>query len=92
MSKEFEARVRQLQEKYGVILPEERKQIRLYLKKHNLRLYRSLEHLKHELLRLETKRAQLDDDAKEMPEIENKILKKREEFIKLLIKARNQGR
>lgn len=92
MSKEFEERICQLREKYGVVSPEERKELRLYLKKHNLRLYRVLEHLKHELLRLETKRAQLDDDAKEMPEIENKILKKREEFIKLLIKARSQGR
>ncbi len=49
-------------------------------------MYRQLERLKHDLLRLESKRVQceLEGNAIQVEAVENKILKKKEQFLKVL--------
>ena len=46
--------------------------------------------MKHDLLRMETKRAQLslDGESQELSELEDRIINKKREFLKLLFKAK----
>lgn len=88
MTTQFEERMRQLHEEYGNLTPEERKELRRCMKKSNLLLFHRTERIKHELLRMETKRAQLslDDDQKDLAELEERIINKKRDFLKLIMK------
>lgn len=92
MSTEFGERMRQLHDEYLNCSPEERKLIKQYMKKNNVLLYRKTERMKHELLRMEAKRAQLslDEDSKELAELEKRIIDKKTDFLKILAKVREK--
>ncbi|MGM0212537.1 hypothetical protein [Enterococcus sp. AZ109] len=92
MTTEFDERMRSLHAEYLDCSPEERKFIKQYMKKNNLLLYRKTERMKHELLRMEAKRAQLslDGKSKELTELEKKIIDKKTEFLKILAKVREK--
>lgn len=86
MGKEFEAQIKKLHEKYGSLSDEERKELREYLKRKNIFAFRKMERMKHDLLRLESRRAQLkmEGNEKELAELDQKVLKRKEEFLKKL--------
>lgn len=92
MSTEFGERMRQLHDEYLNCSPEERKLIKQHMKKNNVLLYRKTERMKHDLLRMEAKRAQLslDEDSKELAELEKRIIDKKTEFLKILAKVREK--
>jgi len=72
MRKSFEEQKKLLHDRYGAFSMEDRRQILCKLRKKNIIMYRQLERLKHDLLRLESKRVQCE------------ILKKKEQFLKVL--------
>ncbi len=84
MSRNFEDRLRLIREKYGSLTVEERRQLLNKIKRRNIFAFHKLERIKHELLRLETRRAQLEDDPAQLAELEEKILARKEAFFKLL--------
>lgn len=86
MRKSFEVQKKLLQARYGTFTVEDRRQILCKLRKRNILMYRQLERLKHDLLRLESKRVQceLEGNAVQAEAVENKILKKKEQFLKVL--------
>ena len=86
MRESFEQQKKLLYDRYGVFSMEDRRQIRCKLRKRNILMYRQLERLKHDLLRLEYKRVQceLEGNAIQVEAVENKILKKKEQFLKVL--------
>lgn len=90
MTTEFDKRMKALHQEYGNLTPEERKLIKQKIKKINVLTSRKLDRIKHELLRMEAKRAQLslDEDSKELAELEDRIINKKREFLKLLFKAK----
>lgn len=92
MTTEFDERMRNLHAQYLDCSPEERKFIKQYMKKNNLLLYRKTERMKHDLLRMEAKRAQLslDGESKELTELEKRIVDKKTEFLKILAKVREK--
>lgn len=91
MTINFDEKMRQLHEEFGGISPEEKKELKLRLKKNNLLAFRKIEKIKHDLLRLEAKRGQLcctvSHDA-EIQELEDKIIQKKREFLTILVKAK----
>ncbi len=91
MTTEFEERMKALHQEFEKLSPEERKIVKQKIKKVNVLTSRKLERMKHDLLRMETKRAQLslDDDPKELAELEDRIINKKREFLKLLAKAKD---
>ncbi|WP_165005874.1 MULTISPECIES: hypothetical protein [unclassified Enterococcus] len=86
MRENFEERKKMLHDRYGAISMEDRRQILCKLRKRNILMYRQLERLKHDLLRLESKRVQceLEGNLAQTEAVENKILKKKEQFLKVL--------
>lgn len=86
MRESFEQQKKLLYDRYGVFSMEDRRQILCKLRKRNILMYRQLERLKHDLLRLESKRVQckLEGNAIQVEAVENKILKKKEQFLKVL--------
>lgn len=60
MRTDFEEGKRLLYEQYDVCTMEERRRILCHLRRKNVLLYRQLERVKHDLLRLESKRVQLE--------------------------------
>ncbi|MCD1023571.1 MULTISPECIES: AAA family ATPase [Enterococcus] len=86
MSKDFETQLNLLRTKYGSLTMAERRRILEKVRRKNLFSYRKLERLKHELLRLEAKRAQLEleEEPGELTELEQKIVARKEIFLKLL--------
>lgn len=84
MSKNFEEKMRLIREKYGSLTVEERRQVLSKIKRRNIFAFRKLERIKHELLRLESRRAQLEEDPVQLAELEEKILARKETFFKLL--------
>ncbi len=90
MRTDFEEGKRLLYEQYDVCTMEERRRILCHLRRKNVLLYRQLERVKHDLLRLESKRVQLElaGNEQQVVVIEKKILKKKEQFLKAL--ARNR--
>ncbi len=61
---------------------DDRRQILCKLRKRNILMYRQLERLKHDLLRLESKRVQceLEGNQTQVEVVETKILKKKNNF------------
>ncbi len=90
MTTEFEERMKALHKEFDNLSPEERKAVKQKIKKINLLTSRKLERMKHDLLRMETKRAQLslDGQSKELSDLEDRIISKKREFLKLLCKAK----
>lgn len=90
MTTEFEERMKALHKEFDMLSPEERKAVKQKIKRVNVLTSRKLERMKHELLRMETKRAQLslDGDPKELADLEDRIISKKREFLKLLCKAK----
>lgn len=90
MTTEFEERMKALHKEFENLSPEERKAVKQKIKRINVLTSRKLERMKHDLLRMETKRAQLslDGDSKELSELEDRIISKKREFLKLLFKAK----
>lgn len=86
MTKEFEEHLREIHEKYGRMSVEQRRQALGQIKHRNIFAYHKLERIKHDLLRMETRRAQLEleDDPKQLADLEAKILGRKELFLKLL--------
>ena len=86
MRESFEKQKRLLHDRYGAFSMEDRRRILCYLRKKNILTYRQMERLKHELLRLESKRVQcqLDGNEVQAEAVESKILKKKEQFLKVL--------
>ncbi len=84
MSKNFEEKMRLIREKYGSLTVEERRQVLSKIKRRNIFAFRKLERIKHELLRLESRWAQLEEDPVQLAELEEKILARKEAFFKLL--------
>ncbi|AUB52362.1 MULTISPECIES: hypothetical protein [Enterococcus] len=86
MRESFEEQKKRLVEHYGTFSMEDRRQILCKLRKRNILMYRQLGRLKHELLRLESKRVQceLDGRVTQAEVVENKILKKKEQYLKVL--------
>ena len=78
MRKSFEEQKKLLHDRYGAFSMEDRRQILCKLRKKNIIMYRQLERLKHDLLRLESKRVQceLEGNNVQAEVVENKILKK----------------
>ena len=60
MRESFEQQKKLLYDRYGVFSMEDRRQILCKLRKRNILMYRQLERLKHDLLRLESKRVQCE--------------------------------
>ena len=77
MRESFEQQKKLLHDRYGALSMDDRRQILCKLRKRNILMYRQLERLKHDLLRLESKRVQVEV-------VETKILKKKEQFLKML--------
>lgn len=90
MTTEFEERMKELHKEFDNLSPEERKAVKQKIKRINVLTSRKLERMKHDLLRMETKRAQLslDGESKEMSDLEDRIISKKREFLKLLFKAK----
>lgn len=86
MERNFEEKKRALRELYGSFTPEERRRILIKIRRKNLLQYHQLERIKHELLRCESKRVQLalEGNEKLSEQLEEKILKKKELFLKAL--------
>ena len=86
MRKSFEEQKKLLHDRYGAFSMEDRRQILCKLRKKNIIMYRQLERLKHDLLRLESKRVQCEVEGNNVQAevVENKILKKKEQFLKVL--------
>ncbi|MBU5366413.1 hypothetical protein KQI33_13605 [Enterococcus devriesei] len=91
MTTEFEERMKALHKEFENLSPEERKAVKQKIKRVNVLTARKLERMKHQLLRMETKRAQLslDDDPEELSELEDRIIVKKREFLKLFCKAKD---
>lgn len=88
----LELKKQQLQEQLSDFKPAEKKEIREYLQKKNPLLFYRFERLKHELLRMESKRAQLEieKNEKELKLLNQRILLKKELFLKLLLAIRRK--
>lgn len=87
MTTEFELKLKKLHEQYGNLTLGERKAMKECLKKRYPLTFRKTENLKHDILRLETKRCQLELDPthyQELAEVEKRVLEKKEAFFKLL--------
>ncbi|MGM9903867.1 hypothetical protein A5844_000359 [Enterococcus sp. 10A9_DIV0425] len=86
MRESFETQKKLLYDRYGTFTVEDRRQILCKLRKRNILLYRQLERLKHDLLRLESRRVQCELDGKsaQAEVVESKILKKKEQYLKAL--------
>ncbi|MGM0124484.1 hypothetical protein IGI37_001862 [Enterococcus sp. AZ194] len=93
MTSEFEMRKQQLKEKYEAMSPIERKELKRLLKQKNLLAYRHGERIKRELLRLEARRAQMacEHDNTQLSEIEERIIQKKEQFLKILYDVKNRS-
>ncbi|GCF92760.1 hypothetical protein NRIC_06510 [Enterococcus florum] len=96
MTTEFEERMQQLHAAYKEFSPEERKYLLQQIKRNNFLLFRKTERIKHDLLRMEARRAQLslDENSEELSQLEDKIIAKKTVFLKCLAEARTkcQGR
>lgn len=90
----FEERKQQLHDKYCELTLEERRQLKERIKRKNVLLFFRLERMKHDLLRLEAKRAQLESEGKEseLNQTEEKILVRKEEFLNIMLQVRNKMR
>ncbi|MFV0560880.1 MAG: hypothetical protein ACK5NA_09200 [Enterococcus sp.] len=90
MRDNFEERIKVLHTQYGTFSMEDRRRILCHLRKKNVLLYYQLGRLKHEMLRLESKRVQLEleENNKQCKVVEDKILKKKEKYLSVL--ARNK--
>lgn len=86
MTKDFEARLSALKEQYKQLTPEELKNKKNELKHGNPLLYYRCQRAKHELLRLEAKRTQMQIDGNntELTEVEDKILEKKKNWLETL--------
>lgn len=86
MSKNFDEKLRELHTRYSAMTMEERRELMDKLKHKNILKYRKMERIKHDLLRMEAKRTQLEmeDNQKELVECESRILEKKEAFLKLI--------
>lgn len=86
MRESFEQQKKLLHDRYGALSMDDRRQILCKLRKRNILMYRELERLKHDLLRLESKRVQceLEGNQTQVEVVETKILKKKEQFLKML--------
>lgn len=86
MSRSFDEKLAQLHEKYAALTMEERRELLEQIKHKNVLKYRKLERMKHDLLRMEARRAQLslEDDPEELAAFEEKILEKKAAFLKIL--------
>ena len=84
MTTEFEERMKELHKEFENLSPEERKAVKQKIKRINVLTSRKLERMKHDLLRMETKRAQLslDGESQELSELEDRIINKKREFLK----------
>ena len=84
MRESFEQQKKLLRD--GALSMDDRRQILCKLRKRNILMYRQLERLKHDLLRLESKRVQceLEGNQTQVEVVETKILKKKEQFLKML--------
>ena len=83
MRESFEQQKKLLHDRYGALSMDDRRQILCKLRKRNILMYRQLERLKHDLLRLESKRVQCELEGNQT-QVETKILKKKEQFLKML--------
>lgn len=93
MTTEFEMKLQKLHEQYGNLTIEERKALKEFLKKRYPLTFRRAEALKHDILRLETKRCQLEldpDYVADLTEVERKVLEKKEAFLKILTEAKQK--
>lgn len=83
MTKDFEARISALKEQYKQLTPEELKNKKTELKQRSPLLYRRCQRAKHDLLRLEAKRTQIqiDGNSQQLTEIEDKILEKKKNWL-----------
>lgn len=90
MSENFESQKKALLARYADISPEERKELKQCLRRKNPLLYRKAEHLKHEMIRLESKRCSLSSagEEAELLKVEEKILATKAEFFELLAKVK----
>ncbi|WP_122645201.1 hypothetical protein [Enterococcus mediterraneensis] len=90
MTEKFEEKMRLLHQDYGQLTPEERRRLLEGIRRKNILAFRKLERLKHELLRMETKRVQLRlaGNEKELQLLEARILRKKEEFLRGLFKTK----
>ena len=86
MRESFEQQKKLLHDRYVALSMDDRRQILCKLRKRNILMYRQLERLKHDLLRLESKRVQceLEGNQTQVEVVETKILKKKEQFLKML--------
>jgi hypothetical protein len=94
MTTEFEERMKELHKEFENLSPEERKVKTLILfifcltalRSSGLKFSNSL-WSSFDLLRMETKRAQLslDGESQELSELEDRIINKKREFLKLLL-------
>lgn len=91
MTVKFDEKMRLLHQEFGDISPEEKKELKQKLKKSNILAFRKIVKMKHDLLRLEAKRASFCCSAvsgNELEELEDKIIQKKREFLTILLKAK----
>lgn len=86
MSRSFDEKLQELHQRYSGLTMEERRELMDKIKHKNLLKYRKMERMKHDLLRMEAKRTQLEmeDNQKELSDCESRILEKKEAFLKLI--------
>lgn len=82
----------EIMQKLADFSPAERRGIREYLQKKNPLLLHKIDRIKHELLRLESRRIQLEIEKNEVElrQLEEKILLKKELFLKILVDTRKK--
>lgn len=82
MTENFEEKMRLLHQEYGHYTVEERRRLLEEMRRKNILTFRKIERLKHDLLRLEAKRAQLrlSGNEKELALLEKRMLEKKKYF------------